>query len=150
MEKITIKDWLSVATNIAVVAGIVFLGIELRQNNSLLQQEAEQVYFQNRIALSEILMQDGELAEIFVRANRDEELSDVEALRIGRYYTRLFRGFQWEHNQHQNGYINIRRPGRWASLINQNKYSLEVWDWFVANAADEDFISYVDENVLTQ
>ena len=150
MEKIRLNDWLSLSANFAVVAGIIFLGIELRQNNSLLRQEAENVYFNNRVVLSEILMQNGDLAAIYVKAARGEELDEVEALRIDRYYRRMYRGFEWEYLQSQEGLLNLRRNGEWARMINENRHSRDVWDWFAENASERSFVEFVNENILNQ
>jgi hypothetical protein len=145
-----LNRWLSLSANLAVIAGIIFLGFELRQNNHLLQQQAEHVYFQNRVVLSEALMHDNDLAEIYIKASKEEELSDVEALRVGRYYRRLFRGFEWEYGQHRDGLITIQRFDVWTNFINENKYARENWDWFVEFAASEDFVRFMDESSLTQ
>lgn len=150
MEKLRFNDWLTLSANLAVVAGIIFLGVELRQNNSLLRQEAGNVYFSNRVVLSEMLMQDGELAAIYVKAAKDEELDDVEALRIDRYYRRLYRGFEWEYLQSREGLLDLRRNGEWARMINENKYSRDVWRWFSETAAEQSFVTFVNEDVLIQ
>ena len=34
MNQSKLKDWIAMGTNIAVVAGIIFLAVELRQNNA--------------------------------------------------------------------------------------------------------------------
>jgi hypothetical protein len=150
MEKLRLNDWLTLSANIAVIAGIVFLGVELRQNNSLLRQEAENVYFDNRVVLSETLMQDGELAAIYVKTFRNEDLDEVEALRVDRYYRRLYRGFEWEYLQSQEGLLNLRRNGEWARMINENRCSRDVWDWFAENASDKSFVEYANNIALNQ
>ena len=38
-----LNDWLTLLTNVAVVAGIVFLAIELQQNNELMQSQVKEM-----------------------------------------------------------------------------------------------------------
>jgi len=144
------NKWLSLSANFAVVAGIIFLGVELKQNNRLLQQQSELVYFHNKIVLTEALMLDSGLAEIYVKASNNEELSDVDTLRIGRYYRRMFRGFEWEYGQHRDGLITISRFNAWTNMINENKYARDTWEWFIQSVASEGFIRFVEENGVTQ
>jgi len=150
MEKLRLQDWLTLTANLAVIGSIVFLGIELRQNNSLLRQEAENVYFNNRVVLSEALMQDGGLAAIYVKVTRGEELDDVEALRIDRYYRRLYRGFEWEYLQSREGLLDLRQNDQWATMINENEYSRDVWRWFAESVAEQSFVEFVNEILLKQ
>ena len=49
MDTDRLNRWLTLIANLAVVAGIIFLGLKLRQDNELLQFEAGSIYFQNRV-----------------------------------------------------------------------------------------------------
>ncbi len=150
MDSDRLNKWLTLSANLAVVAGIIFLGLELRQNNRLLQQQAGIVYFHNRVVLSEALMQNSDLAGIYLKASNNEELSDVESLRIRRFYTRLFRGFEWEYMQQRDGLITLLRADQWPNFINENKYARETWEQFSKTHASVDFVRFMDEIILTQ
>jgi hypothetical protein len=48
MNNSKLNDWMTLTANVAVLAGIVFLGLELQQNNELLRTQANLVLSQNR------------------------------------------------------------------------------------------------------
>ena len=89
MKKIDLGQTITILANMGVIAGIVFLGIEIRQN----QQSLDEANAINRaLALREAqndfstfrttLVQDEQLTEIWTRGLRDEELSEVEEARF--------------------------------------------------------------------
>ena len=78
-----------------MIAGIVILAIELRQNNELMEAEARF----NRLSLSKeaynIQSTNGELASILVKVNNNAPLSDVEAYRFEASMMRFFVNMEW-------------------------------------------------------
>ena len=74
MKKIELGQYITILASLGVIAGIVFLGIELQQNNDLLRQEADAVYFQNRVNLMQTLMEQGDLANIYAKASAQPHL----------------------------------------------------------------------------
>ena len=86
-----LNDWLTLLTNIAVVAGIVFLAVEIRQNTASLDESRKQVrlqsfqtYLQNLDESQRALANSPYMAEIFVKYEKDgaAALSDVEMQRF--------------------------------------------------------------------
>ena len=49
MNSSKINDWLTLIANVAVVGGIVFLAIEISQNNELLRSESRQTLVANDV-----------------------------------------------------------------------------------------------------
>jgi len=49
MNKSKINEWLALVANVAVVGSIVFLAIEIRQNNELLRSESRQSLVANDV-----------------------------------------------------------------------------------------------------
>ena len=78
MKSSDLGKFVQTLANVGVIAGIVFLAFELRQNNELMEAEARF----NRLTVSReaynILSTNGELAEIIVKANNNESLTEVE------------------------------------------------------------------------
>ena len=72
--------WLTLLANIGVLAGIVFLGFELRQNQVVVQAQTR-----NEIArmFVDTMRADisGEMTEIIIRKENGEELSDADEAR---------------------------------------------------------------------
>ena len=69
--------WLTLGANIGVVVGIIFLAIELRQNNELLRSQASITYVQARTNAIEIQLQNDKLFETLFRAREGAEISPV-------------------------------------------------------------------------
>jgi hypothetical protein len=72
-NKDRLNDWLALLANIAVVAGIVFLRFELRQNNTLLRADASYVLLDNRTAGISELFRDPRFATTYIEARNGEE-----------------------------------------------------------------------------
>lgn len=121
MKKIDLGQALGILANVGVIAGILFLGYELRQNNELMRFDAEYLYFQNRIAPQQALLEEGGLAETLAKAGKNAILDDTERVRIGTHYGRIYRSFEWEHAQAQKGFLEIVTLNRWAQIIRENQ-----------------------------
>jgi hypothetical protein len=148
LRKIDPGQALTILANIGVIAGIVFLGFELRQNNELMQFDAEYLYFQNRIFPQVAMLEEGGLAETLAKVDKNAALDDVQRAQIGAYYGRMYRSFEWEHAQSQKGFFEIVTLKRWAQIIRENQYSREEWDWYSENVASPEFLEFLDQNVL--
>ena len=64
ITSLKVNEWLTLIANIAVVCGIVFLAVEIRQNNELRRSESRQALVANDL-LS--LTQGVENADIYVK-----------------------------------------------------------------------------------
>jgi len=95
MKKSDLGQSIAIFANVGVIAGIAFLGIELRQNNEFLAAEARF----NRLAVSTesftLQATEPDLAEILVKDRSGERLTEVEELRIQSYWTRVFISLEW-------------------------------------------------------
>jgi hypothetical protein len=97
MKKIDLSQALNTLANVGVIAGILFLAIEVRQNQESLDQANE---LTRAAILTEgaekfndwraLLLQDPELHAIYARGEAGEELSPEEARRYGTICSNLF------------------------------------------------------------
>jgi hypothetical protein len=89
MKSLDISQTLQVLSNVGVIVGIVFLAMELRQN----QVSLDEANALNRaVTMSEatanfgrfrsMLAENEDLARLWLRANAGESLSDIDALRF--------------------------------------------------------------------
>ena len=72
--------WFALLANLGVVAGVVFLALEIQQNNELLVQDSRYSMLENQKDWKFFLNGDPEIAKL-IYAPKVEELSDVEKLR---------------------------------------------------------------------
>ena len=96
----TLNQWLTLATNIAVVAGIVFVGIELQQTQTAMKAEASTMRAQMAMTSAE-LNSGMDLREILRKIESGIELNPEEEnqlfIRVARqlrYYENLH--YQWQ------------------------------------------------------
>ena len=82
------------AANLGVITGIIFLAIEIQQNNSLLRSDAINSSLQTRLTITEIEMQNPELAGVIVKNLAMEPLTEVEKRSISALYTNLIINMQ--------------------------------------------------------
>jgi len=87
MRKIDLAQFVTILANIGVLAGIVFLAFEIRQNTAQMRAEAAASVHQDLQRLNEALYQDREFAEFIVRAEQSfSSLDDVDKRRAANYF----------------------------------------------------------------
>ena len=68
MNMDSVNKWLTLAANFGVIAGILFLAIELNQNNELLEAEAREARYEFRSRDSNrIFLENPRLVELMVK-----------------------------------------------------------------------------------
>ena len=143
-----VNDWLTLIANVAVVGGIVFLAVEISQNNELLRSESRQALVANDL-LS--LTQGVENADIYVKLVSNEELSAEEQLRLSFIFTLDMRNREFEYFQYVNGLLDEETwlTYRNVILINHSKGRGRVW-WNVIGRGivDPEFAKLVEELLM--
>ncbi len=84
MKKIDLGQGLGILANLGVIAGILLLFLEIRQNNDLIAEEAQRARTESLREAYSLLADNGELAAIWVKETDGEELTAVEAVRLVR------------------------------------------------------------------
>lgn len=154
MDSDRLNRWLSLGANIAAVAGIVFLGVEVRQNNELLDAAARYNHKETRANWMKQLNSDSGIAEIIVKARAGEELTATEEFKLDYYYCQTFAGFEWEFIESRadrfeipiNGYRSV------FGLLPETDIQkfLGVTDAWEARKSGylQKFVDFMDENIL--
>ncbi len=152
MKKLDLGQTAGILENVGVIAGIVFHGMELQQNNRLLETEARLELARNRISVHELLATNFDLSSAFIRAQEGETLSSLDRFRLDRFYRALFRRWEWEYEQHLEGTLEesdlpiagMRNSMRvWPGLV-------EAWHETKQSSTTTEFMEFIDENVLPQ
>ena len=143
-----VNDWLTLIANVAVVGGIVFLAVEVSQNNELLRSESRQALVANDL-LS--LTQGVENADVYVKLVSNEELSAEEQLRLSFIFALDMRNREFEYFQYVNGLLDEETwlTYRNVILINHSKGRGRVW-WNVIGRGivDPEFAKLVEELLM--
>ena len=143
-----VNDWLTLIANVAVVGGIVFLAVEIGQNNELLRSESRQALVANDL-LS--LTQGVENADIYVKLVSNEELSAEEQLRLSFIFALDMRNREFEYFQYVNGLLDEETwlAYRHVILINHSKGRGRVWWNEIGRViVDPEFAKLVDELLM--
>jgi len=82
LKKIDLGQAITILANVGVIAGILFLAIELQQNNDLLSAQARAARIELKTDFEGSVYQSAELAEIIARAHANDELTEAEEIRL--------------------------------------------------------------------
>ena len=92
---------------LGVVASLVFLAIQIRQNTKSVDSAAYQETTKIFQRIQMLPVTDAEVAEILMRASNDySSLSDVEKYRVGSYVYSMFAAFQSVFKGYENGTVD--------------------------------------------
>ena len=145
MNSFKINDWLSLVANVAVVAGIVFLAIEIRQNNELLRSESRQSLIANDVAS---LTANIDNVDVFAKLGAGEELTAEEKLRLSFMFIIDLRNREFEYFQYTNGLLDEESWLAYRGVIEIN-HSTGVgrswWDEIGRHIVDPEFADQVDD-----
>ena len=83
MNESRLREWLEIVGILAVVASLVFVGIEIRQSSRADLEDSFVGDLGTMIALEEIVVEN---ADVWLRGCRGEELNDIERVQFTRMY----------------------------------------------------------------
>ena len=144
-----INRWLTLAANFGVIAGILFLAIELRQNNELLTVQASYARFNIERERRSRIIEDGEFADLIVRERQGDELSPTESMRLRLHWYDVVDSWEWQFRENRagrlkDGLINIADwRVQWVVFpMVQTRYKETI------SRRDSDFVQFMNENVI--
>lgn len=92
-------DWLNLSTSIAVIMGIVFLGLEIRQNTEMMKSQTRDAISEKQMMFSEWVATESELANTLAKVSAGEELEPWEAVQHAYFLAGVWR--EWENSYYQ-------------------------------------------------
>ena len=84
MKSETINQWLTLLANVGVIAGIVFLAVELRQNSDITRAQTRAQLAEGVTELYLVNMNDHDYADVLVRGKAGRNYQDGTALMFRR------------------------------------------------------------------
>lgn len=148
MNSSKINEWLALIANVAVVGGIIFLAIEIRQNNELLRSESRQALITNDVASLAANFQN---ADVFAKLVADSDMSAEDQLRLSFMFALDLRNREFEYFQYINGLLDEQTwlAYRHVILINHSTgLGHTWWDEIGRGIVDPDFAKLVDELLI--
>ncbi|HAJ76756.1 MAG TPA: hypothetical protein DCM64_09910 [Gammaproteobacteria bacterium] len=126
-----VNQWLTLAGNVGVIAGIVFLALEIRQNTSMMQSQTRDSMTEKQMMFTDWIGTDIEIANILGRGqNRELQRGTPEYTSFIFLYHGIWR--EWENSlyQYRNGLFTESefrpRQNRWRMNMS-NPGTRELW-----------------------
>ena len=142
-----LNKWLTLGTQIAVLAGIVFLAFEINQNTNMMRTQINQSRAELSMFEAEAMYNSAYIPEILVKLRQGEPISDVEAERYGHFLRGLHRNMDNQLRQYREGFLpgNIPRSIRQAVMGEIVPISAARDRWSLNKRAfSDEYIAFVD------
>jgi hypothetical protein len=99
MDTDRLNKWVILGANIGVLVGIILLIFEIDQNRQAIRAQTRNDIAQGAIGVISLAIENPHLADILVRSNRGEELSESEEYMLNSRSETIFR--YWENVNYQ-------------------------------------------------
>jgi len=154
LKKLDLNQIVTLLANLGVIAGIVFLGFELRQNNQLLQAQARTTRMEIRREASNRYLENPDLVPIVLKNLHGEALTDEESFLLDSIMFNLLVIFQYTFVEFQQGLIDEQEVPvtvtGWRGLFHNQYPALpEFWDRR-KGVFRQDFVDWFEENVVNE
>jgi hypothetical protein len=146
MNKVDLGQMITLGANVGVIAGILFLAIEVRQNTETQRLSAAQqvlgLSYSNTIALAA----DPTASEILVEALAGQELTPVEQNRMGLILQAILTQHWQVYYQYKNGFLDQAVFDAFERRLPAALADPFMVDWWESNRSRfaEDFQDYVE------
>lgn len=133
MESDQLNRWATLGANVAVLAGIALLIIELDQNHDTVRAQTRNEITQGELMLLGSMSGNKELSELLVTAGQGGGLTDAERLMVNTQSESAFRLWQNVHYQGRNGLYDDEE---FAKHIDTMRSVLSHSPWLVQHWCD--------------
>lgn len=156
MTRTQIKDWLEGIGFAAIIASLIFVGIETRNSTKqatlttqALEISAYQALMDNVAELNMLVVQDAEVAAFLYKAyDETEELTDFEEYRLNRNIFQRLRHGDIAYFQFERGAIDEDRLRSSLKVLNlENPRVRNFWDRMQGNFV-EPYRNYVNQLIV--
>ena len=147
MKNSQISEWLTLFANLAVVAGIIFLAVEVSQNTAMIEAQMNQGRAETAMDQAESLYNSDYLPEIFLTMEQEQPLTDMQRVRFTAYLRAFNRNQDNLLHQVEQGFLGATtlrsvRDAIWAELA-RKKAAREIWENTKVSYSDE-YVALVD------
>lgn len=152
MKRIDFGQTIQVIANLGVIAGIIFLAIEMRQNSQVLRAQAISTVVENRLNRQDRVIENEGVAALYAKNDRKEPLTDEELMRMQATRSRGFISWQRDYFLFQEGilteeYFRANFPIMKASILGTSgSYTAaEHWERWRESSAAPSFRVFVEQ-----
>lgn len=131
MDSDRLSRWLTLGANIGVLAGIIFLGFEFRQNTVATELEAASNFQSNFSEIELFIAGNPEFAELLTKGRESEALTETDQLRLSVFYGNVLFSWQVTHFQHLSGALDTDiwtgNRVKWSRIISNDRGLFTYW-----------------------
>ncbi len=148
MKKLDSGQIVALLTNLGVIAGIIFLAVEIGQNNELMVDEAERARAESRRQSWVLLVENAEVADLMVRELDGEQLTAVEEFRLTAYWMRDLVGYQTAFQQLPREDL-LAAGVQFRRFFDTRSSFRKTWEEY-RDTLDPEFVQWMSENVVNE
>jgi len=123
-------DWMNLSASIAVILGIVFLGLEISQNTDMMRSQTRDSISEKQMMFSEWVATEMDLAETIAKSNLGLPLEPGERVMYGYFLAGVLREWENSHYQFEQGLFDRDefepRMRRWRETMQISSNS-QTW-----------------------
>jgi len=155
--KLSLGRMIEILANLGVIAGLVFLGLEIQQNNELL--ETEIISTRQAIRAQDFLLpvEYPELGQALIDSRNGEELTEYQTLILNRVISTTLFNWQFIHAEFVKGRIDedglpvhVWRRAFRGRGTSDNAYWPDMAEFWERNhiAFDPAFVAWMEDNIV--
>ena len=152
MKKLDFAQTITILANLGVIAGIVFLAVELQQNNRLMAAQARAFEIEMSRSYPQDVLQNSDVAAAITKHQNGEELTDIEETQVYYLGLRLLRSWQWEWGELQAGMLDettFNVAGK-RGAYRSNRTGVRAAYEQNPDIFRPDFVQWMEENVVNE
>jgi hypothetical protein len=151
---IDVAEIITIVANIGVLAGIIFLALELRQNNRFLAAQARLALRQFRNDMADSLIQPAVTEAIFKHHHGDGVTDSERGIALG-VAAKALEVWEWQYGEYRAGMLQLSEVpfGAWRLWYHgKGPVPIPAREMYQARRAimNPDFVRFFDENVVAQ
>ena len=142
MQLDKLNQWLMFGANIGVILGIIFLALEVQQNNELMAAQNRFNRLSVQTGTTTNIAVNPQLADILnLLESGERELTGSEMLQVSAFQNRVFRNMEWSFLELEEEELLLEE---WQ-IVAQNKSFQIFWPQF-RSRLDAGFVDYLERN----
>ena len=146
MKKINLGQTITIIANLGVIVGIVFLALEISQNNDLLASQSRANLFEMRAAMQrDFFLNDGGIADLIYQERAGGELTEAEVRRLQARRGFILRNFEMMYEEVPD--LAPSEVDMWGAYFSTDPGLHDVWNTS-KNLRDPAFVQWMEENVV--
>jgi hypothetical protein len=155
MNKSDLGQTITILANLGVIAGLIFLAFELRQNNLLINAQTRAEANRTVIEQESEPYRNHEVAVLLAKQARGEALSDIDEIKMRSLATSTILNFYFQYREVQEGALPADgfSLAAWRQIYRGSGPQGDIWldkVWpDMRGNLNADFVSFFEERVIS-